>query len=104
MSSQPSAEAPATKPAPVKTIAEVMPRRSSGLENAPQTTTITAIVASDITEVPPPLAALYLAVRGHTTAAQGSSLPGPAHAGPPRLGYTYEEACTGGASKRGDPT
>jgi hypothetical protein len=35
-----------TKPAPTKTIAEVIPRRSSGAENAPQTMMMVVMVAS----------------------------------------------------------
>ena len=45
-SSQPSADAPTTKPATVKNIAEVIPRRSSGPENALQTMMITTMVAT----------------------------------------------------------
>ena len=45
-SSQPSAEAPTTRPATVKNSAEVIPRRSSGAENALQTMMITTMVAA----------------------------------------------------------
>ena len=51
-SSQPSAEAPTTKPAAVKNSAEVIPRRSSGAENALQTMMITTMVAAATMRVP----------------------------------------------------
>ena len=53
-SSQPSAEAPTTKPATVKKSAEVIPRRSSGPENALQTMMITMMVAAATMRLLPP--------------------------------------------------
>ena len=55
-SSQPSAEAPTTKPAALKKSAEVTPRRSSGAETTLQTMMIATIVAAAITATCLPLA------------------------------------------------
>ena len=68
-SSQPSADAPTTKPAAVKNSAEVIPRRSSGPENALQTMMITTMVAAVATRPPPSLDA------GSRLAAAGAILP-----------------------------
>ena len=73
-SNRPSADTPTARPASMNTIAEVTPRRSSGLEKADHRMRITATVPSaSIPPAPPPRARLRRPRQSYTVAAEQSA-------------------------------